>query len=150
MDKFINMFAEDQNLRMMKDIDDKALQELNKKQIESVKPWVYEHGWDVVGQEELYLFTIVIHADHDVEFQEHCLNLMRTASKDQHLMAFLEDRILVNKGMKQKYGTQVSVNILGMAIPEPIEDKAAVDIRRMNIGMKPLHIYLREVEASYE
>lgn len=149
MDKLINMFAEDQNLRMMQIVDEKGLQELSKKQVESIKPWVLQHGWDVTGQEEIYLFTIVIHADHDVEFQEHCLNLMRTGSKNQQLMAFLEDRILVNKGMKQKYGTQVNVNFLGMAVPEPIEDKTSVDVRRMSIGLEPLSSYLRKIEDSY-
>lgn len=150
MDKFINMFAEDQNLRMKKDINPQQLQELSKKHVEAIKPWVTEHGWDVVADEELYLFSLVIHADHDVEFQEHCLSLMKNKSIKRDLVAFLEDRVLVNKGMKQKYGTQVELNSLGMAVPFPIEDKVAVDIRRMAIGMEPLSTYLKNIEASYE
>jgi hypothetical protein len=63
--------------------------------------------------------------DHDVKFQEYCLNLMKNASDGDVLkkqIAYLTDRILVNTGKKQLYGTQFYLNKKGVYGPRPIKD----------------------------
>jgi hypothetical protein len=64
-------------------------------------------------------------------------------------MAYLTDRILVMRGEKQKYGTQATwVN--GKIVASPIEDEATVDERRKALGLEPMSLYLKRMEALYK
>jgi len=82
---------------------------------EWLKQIVQEQGWlsddKVSKQGELYAWLIVQHSDNDVEFQKLCLKLLKelpkTKERNQHI-AYLTDRILVNEGKSQIYGTQFS------------------------------------------
>lgn len=55
-------------------------------------------------------WLLIQHADSDVEFQQYCLELMEREVESGGVaksdVAFLTDRILVNKGKPQLYGTQ--------------------------------------------
>ena len=80
------------------------------------------------------------HADHDVGFQEHCLNLMKQESKeeiDQVNIAYLEDRVLLNRGKKQIHGTQFQ-KIDGKLVLRPIQDIFTANEKREAMGMEPL------------
>ena len=63
-------------------------------------------------------------------------------------IAYLQDRVLVGEGKKQKYGTQTT-EVDGAFRPSPIEDEEHVDERRKTLGMLPLAEYLKQVEAMY-
>jgi len=96
---------------------------------ELLKKIIKEIGWPViskVGKEASQAAWLVAqHADHDVKFQEYCLNLMKNASDGDVLkkqIAYLTDRILVNTGKKQLYGTQFYLNKKGVYGPRPIKD----------------------------
>ena len=57
--------------------------------------------------------------------------------------AKMKDRLLVENGKKQLYGTQLKYTDNGRE-PLPIEEPSRVDQRRAEIGLEPLSIYLKE------
>jgi len=80
-------------------------------------------GYKEVGVKASQDFWISIqHADNDIEFQQEMLKELKkeisknNASKVEYAM--LEDRVNVNLNKKQRFGTQVTYNELGQAIPK--------------------------------
>ena len=80
-------------------------------------------GYKEVGEKASNDFWISIqHADNDVEFQKKMLTALKkemlknNASKIDYAM--LEDRVNVNLDRKQRFGTQVTYNNEGQAIPK--------------------------------
>jgi len=57
--------------------------------------------------------------------------------------AKMRDRLLVEEGKKQRYGTQLKFEG-NKRVPQPIEDAEHVDERRAAIGLGPLSVYLKE------
>lgn len=62
-------------------------------------------------------------------------------------IAYLTDRVCVNRGRGQIYGTQFTQDE-GKHIPQTIEDEKNIDVRRAEVGMGPLseqiqHMYIR-------
>lgn len=64
-------------------------------------------------------------------------------------VADLVDRMRVDFGRKQLFGTQVKV-IDGFLVLAPIESEAQVDDRRKQFGLPPLADHLRELEREYQ
>jgi hypothetical protein len=127
---------------------------VDKANLQRLKEVVAEHGWpgrSLVGADgarAAWLF--VQHADSDVAFQRRCLDLvlrLRRGEVDPELVAFLTDRVLVNEGKKQRYGTMLRRED-GKLVPKPIEDEANVDKRRGELGLPPLEEYLRKTSES--
>ncbi|MGH9288775.1 MAG: DUF6624 domain-containing protein [Acidimicrobiales bacterium] len=93
-----------------------------------------EHGWptfDLVGRDGATAAWLVAqHADFDVEFQAEALELMRAAldggQTDPTEVAYLEDRVAVNRGEPQRYGTQVRCRD---GEPTPATPRAEVGMR---------------------
>jgi hypothetical protein len=105
-------------------------------------------GFDLVGDFSDDFWAIVQHCDDDVQFQQQVLNLLskqvliHNASGEKY--ALLQDRVLVNTGKKQLYGTQVRYNLkTKSAKPLPIADSTNVDNRRKAVGLSPLKDYLK-------
>ncbi len=67
-------------------------------------------------------WIIIQHADNDIKLQEKILKVMNkeikknNANKSQYAM--LEDRVNVNKDKKQRFGSQMTYNKYGQAIPK--------------------------------
>jgi len=119
-------------------------QTIDEKHTERMKEIVAEIGWPTTSKVGIdgasNAWLLVQHADHDVDFQEKCLKLMKEVSVsevDQINMAYLEDRVRVNRGQRQLYGTQFT-QVDNQHIPQPIEDEANIDTRRAGAGMGPL------------
>lgn len=79
-------------------------------------------GFNEVGKENSTKFWLPIqHADNDVEFQKQMLQELKkqieinNAKRNEYAM--LEDRIAVNTNQKQRFGSQVTYNTNGQAIP---------------------------------
>ena len=53
-------------------------------------------------------------------------------------VAMLEDRIRVNEGKGQRYGTQFDWDRDGQMNPLPMDDESNVDVRRAEVGLPPL------------
>jgi hypothetical protein len=111
-----------------------------------------EHGWpgsDLVGEDGASAaWLIAQHSDQDVEFQERALELMRAAVEegqaDRTELAYLEDRVALNRGGAQTYGTQIGC-VDGRAEPARLADPDGVDERRAEVGLQPLDDYLAEL-----
>lgn len=94
-------------------------------------------------------WLLIQHADLDVSFQAECLALMKAAplgEVDVATMAYLEDRVLVNKGEAQLYGTQLNI-INGLYVAKPYKDgnEDAVNVKRAEVGLPPLADYITDV-----
>jgi hypothetical protein len=62
-------------------------------------------------------------------------------------LACLEDRVRVNSGQSQLYGTQFTVTDDELE-PRPIEDPDGLDIRRAAAGLEPFAAYEARMRAG--
>ncbi|WP_157560147.1 DUF6624 domain-containing protein [Kordia algicida OT-1] len=108
------------------------------------------YGWlgksDIGEMANQTLWLVIQHAAIDV--QEKYLpqleaSVKKGASEGWHL-AFLEDRIRMRKGKKQRYGTQAKKDKLsGITYIYPIENKETVNQRRKSIGLNTIEEYAK-------
>ncbi len=128
----------------------KAFGDLDKKNSEELKTIIKKLGWITAtqfgDQAARDAFLLVQHADHDVTFQETVLGLLEVARKQGDCRnedyAYLWDRVRVNKGELQRYGTQGLCKGQGKWEPRPMEDPSKLDERRKSVGLPPMSEYL--------
>jgi len=60
-------------------------------------------------------------------------------------LAYLVDRVLVNSGSPQVYGTQCR-SVDGELVSQEIEDASEVDQRRASVGLGPVAEYLASMK----
>ncbi|MBX3096015.1 MAG: hypothetical protein KF812_04060 [Fimbriimonadaceae bacterium] len=121
-----------------------------------MKQIVEQIGWPTqskVGTEASgTAWLLVQHADADPEFQSHCLELMRPylgkGEINEQNYAYLWDRVAINSGGKQRYGTQVK-NEGGRWIVHRLENPRRVEEFRRQVGLMPLTEYLKLIETMY-
>jgi hypothetical protein len=119
-----------------------------------MKALVTAHGWPGISQIGTEgggnAWLLVQHADQDVDFQEHCLALLRDAviggEADPRTLAYLEDRVAMHRGRPQRYGTQFRSREGGGFEPYTLEDPARVDEWRAAVGLEPLAEYAQRFE----
>ena len=99
-----------------------------------IKRIIKKHGYPtqkMIGKKAMQAFWLLVqHQDNDVKLQKQCLERCNFEPKNK---AFLTDRVLINQGKKQIYGTQFMGDI---------KDKRNVDKRRVKIGLGLLKDYL--------
>ena len=106
-------------------------------------------SYSLVGEDGSNGFWAIIqHCDNDVIFQQKVLLLMAKEVKRHNAsgesFALLQDRVLINQGHKQLYGTQVRLDPkTHHAKPLPTQDSLKVDSRRKAVGLSPLRDYLK-------
>lgn len=133
-----------------------TMQEADRRHTARLKAIVDEYGWptrSLVGDDgAIAAWCLVQHADHDVAFQRQCLPLLEGAARVGEArwsdVAYLTDRILVNEGKKQRYGTQFHTTD-GRLVPKPIEEPGGVDTRRERMGLAPLVDYARDLRQAH-
>lgn len=120
-----------------------------------MKVIVSEIGWPTISkvgaETSSAAWLLVQHADHDVDFQKLCLELMKAEPEGEvakQNIAFLEDRIRVNQGLGQIYGTQFMQKD-GKHIPKPIENEETVDVRRAEMAMGTLEERINKMYEKY-
>lgn len=109
-----------------------------------------EIGWpteDLVGAEAARAAWLVAqHADHQLDVQRRAFALMSEAvdagRASRYQLAFLQDRLLVNSGRPQVYGTQIADVRDGNPVPWPCEDWEHLDERRAEAGIPPFAEYV--------
>lgn len=112
-------------------------------------------GFDLVGQKGSNHFWLMTqHCDKDVAFQEKVLEAMKAQvarhNADPKNFAYLADRVRINTGKKQLYGTQVTYNTDScQAVAKPLEDSLNVNKRRKEIGLEPLEAYLNWMSQAH-
>lgn len=112
-------------------------------------------GYDLVGKEgEKNYWVMVQHCDFDPDFQSRVLEKLKgqveMKNADGRNFGLLTDRVNLNKGKKQIYGTQVTyISETGQAIPKPLDDSLNVNERRNAVGLEPIEEYLNGMTLSH-
>lgn len=118
---------------------------------------VARHGWPGVKLVGLQgadaAFLIVDHAP--LAFQKKYLPALQQATDARDALpmwaAMLDDRVRVNEGRAQRYGTQVHKEAGWKEWRlQPIEDELHVDDRRAQVGFEPLAEYLKQFGIVYK
>lgn len=151
--ELLRRMAEDQKARTANPIDAHALEKIDTENTQWLDAAVAKHGWpgkSMVGTDGAQAaWLLVQHADRDPKFQRRCLDLVQEAFKKGETtgqqVAYLTDRVLVNEGKKQLYGTQFFGSGAELR-PRPIEDEANVDARRKEMGLEPLAEYAKTMK----
>ena len=109
-------------------------------------------NYALVGQESSkHYFLLTQHSDFDLPFQQQVLKVMKrevdakNASGQQY--AFLVDRIAINQGSPQVYGTQVMMS--GNTKVKPCVAPAKLNERRKSVGLEPIEDYLKKCNAVF-
>jgi hypothetical protein len=107
-------------------------------------------GFKQVGETSAKnFFLLVQHADAHPAFQQQVLKMMAAEvqhkNADSRSFAYLTDRVALNSGQPQTYGSQVEYKADGQPTPRNLLDPANVDKRRVSIGMEPLEAYLTKI-----
>jgi hypothetical protein len=145
--KILSLVKKDQKMR--KSSTSKWNFKVDKENTNELKKVIKKYGWpdfDLVGKEASKgAWLIAQHADHDVKFQEYCLNLTKEKLKDNKIepqyFAYLTDRVLVNQNKPQLYGTQFYLNKKGQLVPRPIKNKKKLSSRRKKFKLEPFTKY---------
>lgn len=115
--------------------------------------WPGEHLVEKDGANAVWL--LVQHADEDKALQRRALQLLegavRKGDASKSNLAYLTDRVRINAGQKQVYGTQLEWPDANHPRPKPTEDPANLNKRRAAMGMPPIETYLKTtLEAMQE
>ena len=113
-----------------------------------LKRIVEQHGWptrSMVGNDGAEAaWLLVQHADRDVAFQRKCLTLMNAELDRKEVfppnVAYLTDRVLVNDGRPQLYGTQFQ-SIGGGIRLRPVLEPEHLEERRAKMGLSSMKKY---------
>jgi hypothetical protein len=100
---------------------------------------------DLIGPEAMKSFWLLIqHQDFDPALQEACLNHCDFDPKEK---AHLTDRVRINSGRDQIYGTQF-MRKEGKLVPQPIEDEEHVNERRLFVGLETMEVYTKKMNGG--
>lgn len=104
------------------------------------------------------IWFVIVHSD--IDFKEKYLPLIESKANegivDKTEYATLYDKMMKNKGLPQRYGTQVNMDILIVGDVEesktfslwPVEDMEHLDSLRASVGLQPIDEYLEIVRES--
>ncbi len=110
-------------------------------------------GYDLIGKEGSgNYFLLVQHSDFNVDFQKKALKLMKKQVDKKNASGstygYLVDRVNLNTGKKQIYGTQVQMSGNGTTL-RPCIDIMNLDKRRKAIGLTPIKDYLQQCDETF-
>jgi Family of unknown function (DUF6624) len=113
---------------------------------------VEDRGWPgrtLVGEDGAeHAWLLAQHADHQLDSQRLFLEALRQAVASDEAparhAAYLIDRVAMNEGRPQTYGTQITEMRNGEGIPWPVEDPERLDERRESVGLPPFAEYVAQ------
>ena len=164
------MAAEDQRIRrppkgsartMVRRLDPKTAMEFQGIDAENANRLgqiLSDHGWpgkSLVGEQGAHdAWLIAQHADHEPAVQRQALELLADAvargEARPRELAYLTDRVRLNEGREQVFGTQMRPDENARPVPAPIEDRERLDDRRAEVGLEPFDQYLRGFVRQFE
>ncbi len=111
-------------------------------------------GFDRVGEESSSNFWLMVqHCDEDLEFQKQVLQALKVEVDRENgsgsNYAYLYDRVQINQGLEQYYGTQLDYSWDGQAFAQAVRDSLGVNERRLALGLEPLEDYLAWVTEAH-
>lgn len=108
---------------------------------------IARYGWptrSLVGAKGTSAAFLI--AQHNDSLQPEALRLMRAlpaGEVSRSDLALLEDRVRVNQGKPQLYGSQLKDSKDGKSLVfDPIDDVEHFDARRASVGLQPLPLYI--------
>ncbi|MFD7137006.1 DUF6624 domain-containing protein [Streptomyces sp. NPDC059894] len=115
-----------------------------------------EHDWPghrLVGPAAARAaWSIALHSNDESDFQRAAATLLERAVKaDDALIqhwAHLHDRVLINNGHDQEYGTQLFLRADGIELC-PLRAPESLDERRATVGLPPIAVALKTVRRRY-
>jgi len=148
-EELLRLAAEDQEVRAGG--DEKAIHDVDAKTTAYMMEVVARYGWpgrSLVGRDGAHAAWLVVQHSHNLLFQKSCLEKLElavTAGEAQAIEhAYLFDRVAVNGGKPQRYGTQFREG----AVPFPIEDAPGVDERRKVLGLPIMAETIQQLKES--
>jgi hypothetical protein len=112
-------------------------------------------GFNLAGEDGSRNFWMIVqHSDHNPEFQKEVLIEMKKEVDKQNAIStsygLLVDRVNLNTGKAQVYGTQVTYNMNnGQAYPKKLKDSITVNERRKSIGLESIEEYLNGMSEMH-
>jgi hypothetical protein len=145
------MFEEDQSAR--KSGDHAKVAHVDASHLPTLRKILKSHGFPNARQVGrpgvLHFFVLVDHADADPLFQQAALKLaeplLGSGGLRRQDYATLCDRVRLNQGLKQIYGTQID-RVGGHYVLKPVIEADGLDQRRVSMGLMPINDYLKMVE----
>jgi hypothetical protein len=123
-----------------------------------IKPLFDKYGYlgnDKVGVQSSHNFWLLVqHADFHPDFQESVLIKMKVEVDKENApikdYAYLYDRVKVNSGQLQLYGTQMALDSLIMSYkPKPVFDPERLNERRKQAGLSPIEDYIKIMNDNF-
>ncbi len=111
-------------------------------------------GWPtirMVGKEASAAAWLLLQHSPDIDFMEHCLELMKAASRGEVALrdiAFLEDRVCLLRGRPQIYGSQFQGRGKTLRL-YPVQDTERLDERRAAMGLPLFAEYEKQIRQMY-
>ncbi|MEX0924966.1 MAG: DUF6624 domain-containing protein [Candidatus Paceibacterota bacterium] len=99
------------------------------------------------NRNEIYKAGVTLSLHQPLERQKIILENVKDGCMEKSDQAFLVDKIRVQEGEEQEYGTQYKVQ-KGTIIFLPIKDKERVDEKREEVGLESLAEYKETAEAN--
>ncbi|HUF64855.1 MAG TPA: DUF6624 domain-containing protein [Gemmatimonadaceae bacterium] len=113
------------------------------------------YGWPTraaVGPEAADAAFLILKHSPDHEFRKSMVPLLEDLAQEGTMppseVAMLVDRVLVQEGKHQRYGTQFSIEG-GELVMHPVEDEEGLDERRRQMQLAPMEEYRRLLEEQY-
>ncbi len=112
-------------------------------------------GYDKLGVEGTHYFWLLMqHQDAHPDFQERVLKMMEIAVGQNKASgsdyAYLLDRVMVNTGKPQVYGTQMTLNATETSFePKQCIEPENLDKRRAKVGLGTMASYIEIMNQTY-
>jgi hypothetical protein len=109
------------------------------------------HGKVVTAKAKDAIFLVIQHSNLSVQ-QQYIKLLKKAAAKESALLidfAYLFDRILMQLGKFQHYGTQLFSSNNGNMVLYPIKDELNVNSRRRKVGLNSIQEYCSQIHLVY-
>ncbi len=140
------------------DIDESAklaLERIDKENITCLRQILSQYNWVTISEfdkeADHNAWLLVQHADNDPEFQKDILTRLEKLYPSHETSpvnyAYLYDRVAINEGRPQRYGTQGTISN-GKWIAYLIEDQDNLDAHRKSVGLPSFQEYLDMVKQS--
>lgn len=134
----------------------RQLKQLDQSHTVKLKAIIHTYGWPgikIVGEDGSEAMWLLVQHTPDKNFQKAALEKLRIAvmKKDASPvnLAYLEDRVLMNEGKMQIYGTQW-VEKDGKHYLYPVENFGLLNIRRFGLGLGSIEEYRKSYMELYK
>lgn len=114
-----------------------------------------KYGW--IGEDKIgwagasAIWAVIQHSPLETEekYLPEMIKAVKKGNARSSQLALLEDRVLMFRGEKQIYGSQVITDSLGVTKFWPIKDEKNVNLRRFFQGLGPIQKYARSMGFDY-